>query len=245
MRVYTKFYISQILQSIKYSEFNNINYYLQEDFALIENNIADDLTKSPSVIKNNNNNLNNKSPLKDCIDKSQKCDLENKNFTSPEINKEKNKINNIEKTSTEEDNYIDQMTNDKVNDLLEYSQQINLVNNKKLEENSENIIKKSLGKKYELIENNKDNEAKYRKLIVYNNLIFSKVEIQGIVIDKRIYGNIEKNNLRIKLLIDDTTGVIEVFIWKSKIENTFNKIRDEIVKTIISWLFNFFTLKIL
>jgi len=93
---------------------------------------------------------------------------------------------------------------------------------------------------FELIELNKENEARYRKTLVYKNNVFSKVEIQGMVVDKKILGQADRFNYRIKLFVDDTTGVIEVFVWKSKKENIFQKIKDEIVRKINFLLIKYF-----
>jgi len=49
------------------------------------------------------------------------------------------------------------------------------------------------------------------------------------VVDKRIFGLTDNNNYRMKLIVDDTTGAIEVIVWGSKKENVFNKIKNEVV----------------
>jgi len=69
----------------------------------------------------------------------------------------------------------------------------------------------------------------YRRYFVYKNVVYSKVEIQGIVIEKRALGYEEKNNYRYLIYIDDTTGVIQAISWKNKNAALFSKIEKDLV----------------
>ncbi len=69
----------------------------------------------------------------------------------------------------------------------------------------------------------------YRRYFVFKNVVYSKVEIQGLVIEKRALGYEEKNNYRFLIYIDDTSGVIQAIAWKNKNDAIFNKIEKELV----------------
>jgi hypothetical protein len=69
----------------------------------------------------------------------------------------------------------------------------------------------------------------YRRYFVFKGIVYSKVEIQGIVIEKRSLGYEEKNNYRFLIFIDDTTGVIQAISWKNKNDSVFSKINNELV----------------
>ena len=70
----------------------------------------------------------------------------------------------------------------------------------------------------------------YRRYFVFKGIVYSKVEIHGLVIEKRSLGYEEKNNFRFLIFIDDTTGVIQAISWKNKNDNVFSKINNELVK---------------
>lgn len=69
----------------------------------------------------------------------------------------------------------------------------------------------------------------YRRYFVFKKIVYSKVEIQGIVIEKRSLGYEEKNNYRFLIFIDDTTGVMQAISWKNKNDSVFSKIENEVV----------------
>ena len=69
----------------------------------------------------------------------------------------------------------------------------------------------------------------YRRYFVFKNVVYSKVEIQGLVIEKRALGYEEKNNYRFLIYIDDTSGVIQAIAWKNKNDAIFNTIEKELV----------------
>lgn len=231
-RIYSKFYITQILHSMKYIEFNHINYCLQEELDDINNHI-DQVSYSPN--KDNNENKTNMAVENFAITgKDEKnSNQEEQKIVLEELEKENHKLNiNIKESSNliiksnpDKEQCENNLAHEKISNLK--TEEINYINEQKDYNEKETLLINK--KKYELIELNKENEAKYRKTVVYKNNIFSKVEIQGMVVDKKSFGHSDQYNYRTKLIIDDTTGVIEVFVWRSKKENIFNKIRDEVV----------------
>jgi hypothetical protein len=70
----------------------------------------------------------------------------------------------------------------------------------------------------------------YRKYFVYKNLVFSKVEIQGLVVEIQNLGYEDKNNLRYVIYIDDSTGVIQAISWKNNSNKVYEKIEKSLVK---------------
>lgn len=246
-RIHSKFYIAQILNSMKYIEYNNINYFIQEDCKEIDIGLSEnlvDLTDVPkknpidSIIKGDINIYSNKNNF-DIDQEEEKLILEEIEkdlqynddfFIIPSKNNEKNININIKKNDKEDKTIMEinekEINNNKTN-------VIDLPNNKNKQESNltENNFKKEnkLKKNFQLIESNNDNELKYKKVFVFNDRAFSKVEIQGIIIDKKSYGHDDKNT-RLRIIVDDSTGNIEVFAWKGKRENVFHKLRDEVVK---------------
>jgi len=77
-----------------------------------------------------------------------------------------------------------------------------------------------------------DENPQYKRYFMYKNIIYSKVEIQGIVIEKTRMGYEEKKNVRFLIYIDDTTGVIQAISWLNKSDAVFRKIEKELVKFI-------------
>lgn len=73
------------------------------------------------------------------------------------------------------------------------------------------------------------NDAKYRKFFVYKNMVFSKIEINGLVIEIQTKGYSEKNNLRKILYVDDSTGIIQCIIWQNKNESLYRKTEQQLV----------------
>lgn len=72
-------------------------------------------------------------------------------------------------------------------------------------------------------------DSRYKRYFVYEGVVYSKVEIQGMVVEVQIKGTEDKNNLRYILYIDDTTGVIQTIAWRNKNSNLFQKIESDIV----------------
>jgi hypothetical protein len=245
---------------MKYIDYNHINFCLQEELEELDNDI-DMILETPKKDMNedkinltfdNNDNKNKKENViefneeeKLVLEELEKENNENIFLTAGGNNNNNNNNNKNENTLTiqqtdlkvqieDDTNYFQNEINVKKNEKLNLK--IDGINEESKENYNLNNFQKINKKNFELIELNKENEAKYRKTLVYKNNVFSKVEIQGMVVDKKILGQADRFNYRIKLFLDDTTGVIEVFVWKSKKENIFQKIKDEIVRKI-----NFFT----
>ena len=70
--------------------------------------------------------------------------------------------------------------------------------------------------------------VKYKKLIVYNNIVYSNVEIMGLIVEIQTLG-IDENKLRHILYIDDTTGIIQAIIWKNYNSIIYEKVSSYIV----------------
>jgi hypothetical protein len=65
-----------------------------------------------------------------------------------------------------------------------------------------------------------------RHLFVYNEKIYSKVEILGIIV--MIKNHPLTESARKILYIDDTTGVIQCIVWKNKTQNFYTKSQTEL-----------------
>jgi hypothetical protein len=222
---------------MNYIEYNNINYFIQEECTGTDNEFEQISVKTPikNDLKSNNIENYNCDYIKNNtnIEKEEEQILleEIKNnqefiFTPIKCSEEKSQINTWKNEINEEslnsnkkyeikNNFVN--TSKKSIDEIEKNLKISEVNNI-----NENLFKK----KFELLESN---DIKYKKFFVINQLVFSKVEIQGIVIDKKIYGFTDDKNMRIRLFIDDSTGIIEVLAWRSNRENLFYKLRDQVV----------------
>jgi hypothetical protein len=72
-----------------------------------------------------------------------------------------------------------------------------------------------------------EDNSKLKKLLVYKNIIYSNVEIMGLVVEKQIMGDDSK--LRHILFIDDGTGIIQAIIWKNFNTTIFDKVDKNIV----------------
>lgn len=99
---------------------------------------------------------------------------------------------------------------------------------KNIDKNNNNI-KIFEENKFIYLEDTEENKKKYQKYFVYRDIVFSKVEIQGIVVEKKPYGYDDKNNTRYCINIDDTTGVIQIVAWKNNNESNYFKLRDLVV----------------
>lgn len=66
-----------------------------------------------------------------------------------------------------------------------------------------------------------------KKLFVYENKIFSRVEIMGLIIQINSLSQSEGSARKI-ITIDDTTGVIQCILWKNKVEKYYNDIDKEL-----------------
>lgn len=180
-KIYAKFYICQILNSMSYFDMKTKQLELQQ---LIEDNVDENDPDNSQVLSqntygSNNGNKNNKSYLI-------KDDYEMKNEN------EKNSFSEVNNTGIKSKNSF---------------------SHKK--DNRENL-------------NTYDNPV-YRRYFVFKNVVYSKVEIQGIVIEKRALGYEEKNNYRFLIYIDDSTGVIQAIAWKNKNDAIFSKIEKDLV----------------
>lgn len=262
-RIYTKFYVSQILHAMKYIEYNHINYYLQEDLLDMDDE-AEKALETPKKVKiqaksdnNPSGEINTKEIPASFIanqnlinqEKNENLSFNNEKMQNElDLNEEEKMIiDEIEKDGSVNEDLILSAAKSNNNEFKLTDQEINQIMQKKdseaeiinydefnHDENIKNDSPKAKNiKKFELIELNKENEAKYRKTFVYKNNVFSKVEIQGLVVDRRVFGHVDAHNYRMKLIIDDSTGAIEVFVWRSKKENIFNKLRDEVVSEVI------------
>lgn len=299
-RLYSKFYINQIINSTPYIEYNNLNYYFQQENQISEDAeetmqtpnqaleepttakesiILQDITCAPAQNKINTNNLNSNanSAIQNNINNDNQEEELIKNYESKDY---KNPIkatniaeslpiaelgsqlncnninNNINKIPSEnlEKNIIFEVVenkNNNINDNNTKETKANTDNEQELpntcdnnpnlglnEENAEE--KKTLEflkfkRDFHYIEPNLENTSKYKRLLAYKDSIYSKVEIQGFVIDKRTYyGNERGNTGRHRLILDDSTGVVSVLVWKNNNENIFNKVRDFVVYNYLS-----------
>ncbi len=73
-----------------------------------------------------------------------------------------------------------------------------------------------------------DEIVKYKKLIVYNNIVYSNVEIMGLIVEIQTLG-IDENKLRHILYIDDCTGIIQAIIWKNYNSIIYDKVSSLLV----------------
>jgi hypothetical protein len=71
------------------------------------------------------------------------------------------------------------------------------------------------------------NDAKYRRVFMYNNVYYSKVEIMGLVVEMQIWGPDDK--VRYLLYVDDGTGVIQAIVWKNYNKAVFEKVQLGVV----------------
>lgn len=104
--------------------------------------------------------------------------------------------------------------------------QINLMNeesNNDLDnKTNSNLISKKENDIQMKTEEEDDKEKFPKKLFVFKNKIFSRVEIQGLIVQIQARGL--GDNLRKIIYLDDTTGIIQVIIWNNKMSNIFNQI---------------------
>lgn len=110
--------------------------------------------------------------------------------------------------------------------------QINLMNEI---DNNSNANSNSMNKKDNDSNNNNNNnntqlkiededeKEKYpKKLFVFKNKIFSRVEIQGLIVQIQTRG--QGDYSRKIIYLDDTTSIIQVIIWKNKMINSYDQI---------------------
>jgi hypothetical protein len=193
-RIYVKFYICQILNSISYHEMKKKQLEFQEliEYSYMEDTIPRDEEKNESL------------------------------HTRQEmIMSEDTKSESIHKLSN---NLLN-------NSGMSISYDITMKNsNASYEFKSPN--------KYEMKESLQNYESPvYRKYFVYKNVVYSKVEIQGLVVEIQNLGYEDKNNLRYVIYIDDTTGVIQAISWKNNSNKVYEKIEKSLVK--IRFITNF------
>lgn len=176
-KVYTKFYICQILNSLSYYDWKSRNMELDE---LISNALMDYSEGMTDNVNNVNSEMNNLTQITNSVAKSFDVDMSN----------------------------------------------ITTSNNKSIADTSNNKRKSTTSKDdLQIYEN-----SAYKRYFVYQDNVYSKVEIQGMVVEFNTLGYEEKNNCRYIIYIDDTTGVIQAIAWKNKSETIFNKIAKNLVK---------------
>ena len=177
-KIYAKFYICQILNSMSYYDMKTKQLELQQ---LIEDNYVDE------------------------------NELENTNEISDKVFGASN-------------------GNSLVKDDIEMSNENEANFSEMKNRNLQSITKSSTSKRVDYRENLTafDNPI-FRRYFVYKNVVYSKVEIQGLVIEKRALGYEEKNNYRFLIYIDDSSGVIQAIAWKNKNDAIFSKIEKELV----------------
>jgi hypothetical protein len=102
-----------------------------------------------------------------------------------------------------------------------------------------NILDKEnkIKKKFEFISQTEENINKYKRMFIFKNNTFSKVEIQGLLVEKKTFQKEEEHKSRHVLRLDDSTGTIQLTSWRSKNENLYLKIRDFIVINIFQYNF--------
>ncbi len=182
-RIYVKFYICQILNSISYYEMKKKQLEFQE---LIEFSYMEETTQKAKENEDEDVGM-----------------------------KENFKSESIEKMST-----------------VSFSYDFSLQNT------NTNYDFRSPNKNYESKESLHNYESPiYRKYFVYKNVVFSKVEIQGLVVEIQNLGYEDKNNLRYVIYIDDTTGVIQAISWKNNSNKVYEKIEKSLVKIFFIYLF--------
>lgn len=196
-RIYVKFYICQILNSISYYEMKKQQLELQE---LIEYSYMEDSTPK---------------------------ELERKSKTQSQddmiISQEDHKTESKEKFS---------------NNILN-SSTVSFTCDVTMRNSNTSFDFRSPYKNYELKESLQNYESPiYRKYFVYKNVVYSKVEIHGLVVEIQNLGYEDKNNLRYVIYIDDTTGVIQAISWKNNSNKVYEKIEKSLV--IIKKLYNDF-----
>ena len=77
-----------------------------------------------------------------------------------------------------------------------------------------------------------ESDTSLKKMFVFKNKIFSKIEVMGLVIDYHFIGSEEKENSRAILYLDDSTGIINCLSWKNKSSANYQKI-SQLVNSII------------
>jgi len=182
-RIYVKFYICQILNSMSYHEMKKKQLEFQE---LIEYTYMED------TIPIENENKERREEMVMVMQEDTKSESMHK------------LSNNFLKNST--------ITYDITMNNSNTSYQFRTPNNYEMRESLQN---------YE--------SPVYRKYFVYKNVVYSKVEIQGLVVEIQNLGYEDKNNLRYVIYIDDTTGVIQAISWK----NNSNKVYEKIEKSLV------------
>lgn len=180
-RIYAKFYICQIINSLSYIEMKTKQLEFQQ---LIEDNMADlEMNTDNGDNTTISHNLSNDITKMDVDVSKNNSEIKNSNINTTQ-SQAKNKPSNSMSTL----NYLSSI----------------------------------------------ESNPHYKRYFVYKNIIYSKVEIQGIVVEKRLLGYEEKNNLRSLVYVDDTTGVIQAISWKNKNDSVFNKIEKDVVFIVFS-----------
>jgi hypothetical protein len=180
-KIYAKFYICQILNSMSYFDMKTKQLELQQ---LIEDNVD-----------------------------------ENDQDNSQEISEKVYGANNGNKNYLIKEDYEMKIENEK--------KSFSEIKNKGLKSRN------STTQRVDFRENlNAYDNPIFRRYFVFKNVVYSKVEIQGVVIEKRALGYEEKNNYRFLIYIDDSTGVIQAIAWKNKNDAIFSKIEKDLVSKI-------------
>jgi hypothetical protein len=173
-KIYAKFYICQILNSMSYFDMKTKQLELQQ---LIEDNVD-----------------------------------ENDQDNSQEISEKVYGANNGNKNYLIKEDYEMKIENEK--------KSFSEIKNKGLKSRN------STTQRVDFRENlNAYDNPIFRRYFVFKNVVYSKVEIQGVVIEKRALGYEEKNNYRFLIYIDDSTGVIQAIAWKNKNDAIFSKLK--------------------
>lgn len=79
---------------------------------------------------------------------------------------------------------------------------------------------------FELEHESKLVDDKYKKFFLYRDIIFSKVEIMGLVVETKVVG-LENKNHRYIIYLDDGTSLVQCICWNNKNPTVFNHIRDQ------------------
>lgn len=75
---------------------------------------------------------------------------------------------------------------------------------------------------------NKEVNILYNKFFFFQNKIFSKVEVMGLVVETLNRGN-DKNE-RFFITLDDSTSIIRCICWKNKNPFVYESVRNNIVR---------------
>lgn len=74
-------------------------------------------------------------------------------------------------------------------------------------------------------QNNSEINVLFKKFFYFKNVIFSKVEIMGLIVSMKSFEKNE-NKEKLYLTIDDSTGRIQCICWKNKNPFIYEKIKN-------------------